>query len=462
MRLTVEHILKATSGQLIQGQKQKMIRSLSIDSRKLTPGDLFVAIRGQRLDGHDFIEEVIPQKPSAMILSKIKGSYPSDITVIKVEETTRALGRIARYHRSLFKIPVVAITGSCGKTTTKEMIAAVLSARFNVLKSEGSENNQIGVPLSLLKLDNTHQMVVIEMGTNQFGDIAWLTHIAEPTVAVLTNIGASHLERLKSPEGVFKEKLSLVKGLSSQGLIIRNGDDPYLSRIKPLLSEQKVISFGYQREFDFWVGQLKQKNNRALSFQVNGRYPFSLRSPVEHNVLNALSAIACGRHFQISFEQIALRLRDLSFPYHRQTVKKIGNNWVIDDTYNANPFSVISAIQTLRNLKTPGKKILVCADMLELGIQSRDYHHRIGTLVGESQVDVVITTGAQARWISRAARQVNPQLISYHYDSLFHLHQRLKKCCQAGDAILVKGSRAMKMERTMNHLEEICHVLLPE
>lgn len=457
---TIPEILQATRGTLIKkgSPALKAIRGVSIDSRTLCPEELFIAIEGDRFDGHDFIAQAIEKKASVLIVSKRKFSFPKNSSyppVVLVKDTTKALGDLAHFHRQRFSIPMMAVTGSNGKTTTKEMIAAVLEARYKVLRNVATENNHIGVPTTLLKLNPSHQMAVLEFGTNRFGDIGWLSQIANPTIGLFTNIGESHLEFLKTPSGVFKEKTEMIKYMKPPMTLVINRDDQYLQRILNRKFRGKIVTYGIDFPSDVQAVELKMVDPAQLQFKVQEQ-TFLLKTPAAHNVTNALAAIACGRLFQLSFPEIQKCLAKFNFPKGRQAVHRNSRFTVIDDTYNANPVSVRSALKTLGSFNGNGKKIFVCADMLELGFRSRELHSQIGKSIGKSPVDAVFTIGQCARLISQTAKRVNKSLTADHFDTLEGMHHRLKEYCQRGDIVLVKGSRGMRMERTVEFLLKDC------
>ncbi len=456
LMFTIKEIHQATRGTLIkEGTALKTIRGVSIDSRTIGPQELFIAIRGDRFDGHDYTAEAIEKQAALIIVSKKNFSFPPNLPhppVILVADTTQALGQLAHFHRQRFSIPIIAITGSNGKTTTKEMIAAVLSARYNVLKNVATENNHIGVPMTLLRLNPSYQMVVLEFGTNRFGDIRWLSQITSPTVGLFTNIGESHLEFLKTPSGVFKEKTEMIKYLKPPATLVINRDDLYLKRILNRKFKEKILTYGIDSPLDFQASGVKITGQAQLQFKVNKRQTFQLKTPAAHNVYNALAAIVCGRLFDLSFQEIQDRITDFNFPKGRQAVHRNDRFVVIDDTYNANPVSVRSALETLKSLDAKGKKIFVCADMLELGSQSKELHAAIGKSVGQSPIDAVFTIGQFARLISQTVKKENKDLTADHFDTIEGVHNRLKEYCQTGDVILVKGSRGMRMERTVEFL----------
>lgn len=461
---TIEEILKATRGTLIkEGHAFEKIRGVSIDSRTIQPQDLFIAIKGDRFNGHDYVDSAIEKQAAVIIVSKKNFSSSKNSRhppVIWVADTTKALGDLAHFHRQRFSIPIIAVTGSNGKTTTKEMIAAVLSARYNVLKNVATENNHIGVPMTLLRLNPSHQIVVLEFGTNQFGDIRWLSQIASPTVGLFTNIGESHLEFLKNPGGVFKEKTEMIKYLQPPATIVINQDDLRLKKVLNRKFKGKIFTYGIKTDLrnisHFQADAIKIIANAKLQFRVNRRQNFRLKTPAVHNVYNALAAIACGRLFRLSFQEIQERIADFNFPKGRQVVHRNDRFVVIDDTYNANPVSVRSALETLKSLNTKGKKIFVCADMLELGSQSEELHAAIGKSIGQGFLDAVFTIGQFARLISQSVKKENQDLTADHFDTIEGVHNRLKKYCRTGDVILVKGSRGMRMERTVEFLLKDC------
>ena len=304
--LTIQDIKKVTKAISVHGNVSTVITGVSINSRTTKKGNVFIAVKGARFDGHDFIRAAIRKGAVAVIVSK-KIVYSNDITVLRVRNTTRALGQIAAWHRKQFNIPIIAVTGSTGKTTTKEMIASVLAKRFKVLKNTGTENNQYGVPLTLLKLNSSHQIAVLELGTNQPGDIRWLAQITRPNAAVFTNIGESHLERLKTQSGVFREKIQLIKHLDPSGLIIFNADDRYLKTVVKKRDKRKIIRFGCEKKADSQAEQITVMNNRQIQFKIKKRI-FTIHSPVRHNVYNALAAISCGLAFKIRYNDIVAAL----------------------------------------------------------------------------------------------------------------------------------------------------------
>ncbi len=452
---SIKEIIKATQGALLSGKGSIKIKGVSIDSRTAKPGDVFIAIKGEKFDGHDFIAQVIRKSAAALVVSESIKISDKRIPVIRVDDTTKALGSLARFHRDRFSIPVIAITGSAGKTTTKEMVAAVLKTQYKVLKNIATENNHVGVPLTLLRIKKSHEAVVVEFGTNHFGEIRRLTFIANPTAAILTNIGESHLGFLKNLQGVFREKYDLVESMRKPSSVLYNCDDPYLRKIKAKNSGHRLIRFGIHGECNYRAGSIEIKDNTFLQFKVNNARTFCLRTPAAHNVYNALAAVSCADLFKVRYKNIQKALQRFRFPPGRLSVQKFGSYHVIDDTYNANPISFRSAIGALNNFNTCGRKILVCADMLELGGESKRLHESIGNLVADSPLDCVVTVGRNSRFISQMAKKKNKKLEVHHCTSFEAAQNRLKNYLQPKDIILVKGSRDMHMERMVSFIKDL-------
>lgn len=451
--LSLAQVVEATKGRLLGREKSIRINGVSIDSRTIKKGELFIAIKGERFDGHRFIGQAIKKSAAAAVAAKKDFRCPKDFPVIHVEDTAKALGALARFYRDQFSIPVVAITGSAGKTTTKEMAAAVLGARYNVLKNAATENNHIGVPLTLLRLKSSHGAAVVELGTNHFGEIRYLTEIANPTFVILTNIGESHLESFKNLAGVFREKFQILKHLRKGATVLFNGDDPTLKKIPSKNTAHCFFSFGLRDNCDYRGDQIGFQKNSLLQFRLNDRHTILLKTPACHNVYNALAAIGCGHLLGVDFRKASQALEDFKFPDGRQALYKVGSYWLIDDTYNANPVSLRSALKTIRCFPNPGKKIFVCADMLELGRQAKELHQSMGRLAARSQLDSVVTIGKLSRFISESARKYNKHLTVYHAASVEPAFHWLKNYLTDGDVLLVKGSRRMRLERLFTFLK---------
>ena len=448
---TIKEIIEATQGELIQGSAKAQVRSVCIDSRIVKKGELFIAVKGDIFDGHDFTNAVIAKGVRVLLVHKPIVVKNSKVSIVCVKDTIRALGDIARFHRLRFKVPVIALTGSAGKTTTKEMIAAVLSRKYKVLKNEGTQNNHIGVPLTLLKLKLAHQIVVLECGTNQPGDIEWLADVVRPDVAVFTNIGESHLEKLKTIRGVIKEKWKLTSLMGPQGTVIINADDLLLFRQIDQKNGFKIISYGMKAKADCKASVPNIVKGRYLNFCVNTRI-VELNSCGVNNVYNALAALSCGILFKVPFKDIILALKSFEFPQGRGQILRLGQGWLINDSYNANPVSMRSALQTLQAIETRQQRIFVVADMLELGFRSKVLHQAMGLAVAAAGVDVLITVGPLAGLMGPQARRHHKKIQVFACRDVEAAQKCLAKVFQNGDAVLIKGSRRMRMEQVSEFL----------
>jgi len=453
MKFTLKQIAHFTGGEIIQGDERIALKGISTNSRAVRKGELFIALIGEKFDGHNFLAEVAAQNAAAVIVSRTDITLPRGIGAVRVKDTVKALGRIARAYRDQFKIPVIGITGSAGKTTTKEMLARVLSAKYKVLNNPGTENNHIGVPLTLLKLRPSHDIAIIEMGTNRFGDIPWLVEVAAPTMAILTNIGESHLALLKSPQDVFREKSALIRAVPPQGRVLINTDDKFLRAVPIKDKTHKLITYGIHNKADFQARDIRSKSGK-LYFKMRGGGEFVLAAPVPANVYNALVAISCGRAFNINYNVIRKRLAGFRIKNSRQSIARLGKFWIIDDTYNANPVSFKSALNTLALLECRGRRILVCADMRELGEQSELLHRAVGEFAAAQGVAAVFSFGNFSRHIGLAAKSRCSAIEIFHGESLEEIQPRVRDFCRPGDAILIKGSRGMRMERMVAFLKQ--------
>ncbi len=448
---TVSEIIEAAKGTLVQGPAKGRVRCVRIDSRVIRRGEMFIAIKGEIFDGHDFIDDVVARGVRVILAHKPVFISDPKVSVIRVKDTARALGDIARFHRLRFKTPVIAVTGSAGKTTTKEMIAAVLSRKYKVLKNEGTQNNHIGVPLTLLKLLPSHRIVVLECGTNRPGDIGWLADVARPSVAVFTNIGESHLEKLKTTKGVLKEKWALTSFMGPKDTVVINADDPLMSTQSNRKGPFKIITYGTKPPARWQAADSHVHAGRYLRFMVRGKI-VELNSCGVNNAYNAMAAFVCGIFFKVSAADIIRALKAFEFPQGRGQIVRLGKGWLIDDTYNANPVSMRSALQTLQAIGTGGQRIFVAADMLELGGQSQALHRQVGLELAGGNIDVLITVGRKARLMAKEVRARNKKIRVFACVDTQSAQKCLAGVFHNGDAVLIKGSRRMRMEQVVEFL----------
>ena len=424
---------------------------ISIDTRTMKKGGVFLAIKGARFDGHDFIGEAFKKGARAAIVRKVpKRAFKGGGSFIKVKDTIRAMGDIAKLHRLKFNIPVICVTGSNGKTTAKDMIAHILSSRYNVLKNGTSKNNLIGLPLTLFGLNKKHDVAVLEMGMNRLGEIDRLSDIANPTIGVIANIGPSHLKFLGKLRNVFIAKKELLKHLQKGNTAILNVDDLYLRNIKKL--KAKKVHFGIEGSCKFRARDLRYSKN-TWSFSLGSRERFRLPLPGRHNIYNALIAIAVARQFGINFSTIAKRLKSFkaSCPM-RLEFKNVRGVKILDDSYNSNPLSMECAVDTLSRYDAEGGKIIVSGDMLELGEKARTMHEGIGKMIARSHIDALITMGKLSRFMRKKAKEEGMEGL-YQADSHHEAARLLRKIAKPGDVILVKGSRAMNMEKVIEEFK---------
>ncbi len=429
---------------------------VSTDSRTVAAGDLFVALRGERFDAHLFLPDVLARKAAGVVVDVHHADQvPPGVASLVVEDTARALQELAARYRRKFDLPVIAVGGSNGKTTTKEMIVRVLAKRHRVLSTKGNLNNHIGVPLTLFGLTSKHDIAVVEVGTNHPGEIAVLRDVLGPTHALITNIGREHLEFFGSVDGVAREETALwEQGEGRAPLAFVNADDHLLVRAARRL--RRTVTYGIRsRSADVRGNAVRLTGDGTVSFQFSGKrmrkpVEVDLAVPAEHNVSNALAAIAVGLFFRVPVGDVRDALQEFRAADKRMELLKTGGVTILNDTYNANPDSTIAALQTLAALPAAGNKIAVLGDMLELGMESSTEHERVGHVAAELGIDYVLTFGALARDISRV-----PGLrTAVHYDQKNMLAEYLLELLGPGDAVLVKGSRGMRMEDIVIFLQE--------
>ncbi len=453
MKMTVEEIAKACGGRLLCGNPQTVVTSVTTDSRKTEPGSLFVPIIGERTDAHMFIRAALAGG-SAAAFTQENSSMDDEKPWIAVEDTLGALQSVAVYHRKKFDIPVVGITGSVGKTTTKEMVALALSAGLNVMKTRGNLNSQVGLPQTLLELSEEHQAAVIEMGMSNFGEMSRLARIVEPACAVMTNIGISHIGQLKTRENILSEKLHITDRFREDSVLFLNGDDEMLAALRGKVP-YKTVFYGTGPDCDFRAEDVKTEGE-SIFFRYrtpNGEAgQVVLPVPGMHHVSDALAGLAVASHFGIAAANAARALASYRPLAMRQMIYHVNEITVIDDSYNASPDTARSSLQVLSSLRS-GRRIAVLADMLELGDYSEQAHFDVGVAAAKAGVDILITVGKRAEAIAEGAHSVNPEMDCHVLppDNAQAI-QILKSIVTAGDAVLIKGSRGMKMEEIVRSL----------
>ncbi len=455
MILTVEEVLRATGGILLQGKGDSSFQGISTDSRTVTEGELFIALKGPRFDGHHYALEALRKKAGGVLVEKgrigdIRWNGYRARAVIAVDDTLAALGDMAREWRRKHNTPLVALTGSNGKTTTKEMIAACLETAFPVLKTKGNLNNLIGVPLTLLTLTEKERIVVLEMGMNVPGEIRRLTEIAEPDVGLITNIQTVHLEGMGSLERLKEEKGELFRRMRRNGTLLVNQDDPRVVDLAADYPGQR-ITFGIEYPADIMAKEIRLHGAAGTSFTLileGEAMEVRLRLLGRHFVPNALSAIAVACLFGVEVARAREVLEHFQpFPMRMEVIPLKGGVTLINDAYNANPYSTEAALETLAESKGMGRAIAVLGDMLELGEFTIEAHERIGKRVSELSIDFLLAMGEKASVIVESAvRQGLPAEKARIAGSHSEAVSLLRRTMQNGDWILVKGSRRMGME----------------
>lgn len=440
-KLTTSEIAKALNGKY---NIDTEITGVCIDTRKITPGCLFVCIKGERFDAHTFAEEAIKKGAAAVMVHK---ELNIDAPYVLVKDTTDALLDLGGYYRSKFDIPVVALTGSVGKTTTKEFTHLVVSAKYNAIKTQGNLNNNIGLPQMLFQIDNSVEAAVIEMGMNHFGEIDKLVSATKPTVGLITNIGVSHIENLGSRDGILKAKLEIMHGLKKGAPLILNGDDDKLTTVR---SDEFNICFYGINNGDFRAKNIEYgENSTSFDIEYFGKVQ-SVTIPTigVHNVYNALAAFAVGYFLAVEPQKAADALKKYVPAGMRQKVVKVGDITSIEDCYNASPDSMRASLKTLADTKG-NKKIAVLADMLELGDYSKEAHSSVGKMVADNKIDYLLAFGTDAKYYVSEAIS-NGCSHAKLFDSKEALTDELLKTAEPGDVVMFKGSRGMKLEDVIN------------
>ena len=482
--LKAKEILEAVKGSLITGDENLLVRGVSTDSRTIKQGEIFFALVGPNFDGNRFVEDVFKKKAGAAVVDKSFNSQPdarSSRPIIAVDATLIALGDLARYWRNKHPLPLIAVSGSCGKTTTKEMIASILNTSYCAVKTEGNLNNLIGMPLTLFGINNRHNAAVVELGISEKGEMTKLANICKPDIALLTNIGSAHLKTLGDIDGVASAKGEIFSGLKEDGVAVINMDDPCIVKIGERVKQRRV-TFSIKSAADvFLKGYSKDNDSMSAVFNVNGDdTEVNINGYGIHNLSNAAAAIAAAVAVGAKKQDIIDGLKNYKPLHGRMEPIKLENDiTVIDDTYNANPASVEASLRSLSDMnpvRSPhvegnkktigagvvcretsngvkGRKIAVLGDMLELGDMSEESHRYIGRTAGMLGIDILFAAGWFSRYIADGAVESGMDLKNIHtFSSKLDLVSALKQTMRDGDVILVKGSRAAGMEEIVKQL----------
>ena len=433
---------------LPQMQAQATLADVCTDTRKIQTGSLFVCLRGERFDGHSFASQAAQLGAAALLVDH---PVDADVPQLVVTDTGKALLQLAGWYRRRFQLPVVGLTGSVGKTTTKEFIALVLGAKYNTLKTQGNLNNEIGVPQMLFRLEDSHTAAVIEMGMNHFGEISRLTRAVAPTVGLITNIGVSHIENLGSRAGILQAKLEILEGMAPDAPLIVNMDNDMLRTVK--LGDRPLLTFAIDdQSADFTATDIAEQGSTTTFTVHHSTFTQLVTIPTVgiHNVYNALAAMAVGYVTGVDPAAAASALANYVPAGMRQNLVQVGGVQVIEDCYNASPDSMRAALQTLGKLPVH-RRYAVLGAMLELGDYAKEAHTQVGKMAAENGIDGVLAYGADAAYIVEAAKQAGLENARL-FDTKEALAQSLAQQVQPGDGVLFKGSRGM-------HLEDVMHTV---
>ncbi len=440
-KITLTQVSEILAGKVIN--KNAEFTGVSTDSRTLQPGQLFIALSGENFDGHQFLAEVKNKGAAAAIVSR---PIEIDLPLLQVADTEKALGALAAWHRRQFTLPLIALTGSCGKTTVKEMLRTILTQAGAALANIGTLNNAIGVPLTLLQLQPEHRYAVIEMGANHPGEIAYLTQMAQPQVAFINNIAPAHLEGFGTVEGVAQAKSEIYTGLAQDGIVLINADDKFADWLKEKAADKKIITFGIEHTADFQAEALTANQEGCFSFCLKTpqeKITIQLPLPGRHTVLNAVAAAAAASSVGVTLTAIKAGLESMQPVNGRLVMKQsAAGARIFDDTYNANPFSVQAALQVLSNYS--GERVLVLGDMAELGANTEQMHSDIGRLAKELGINRLYAWGK----LSRATVQAFGEG-GVHFEDKERLSAAVRSVLQPAMTVLVKGSRSAKMEQVV-------------
>ena len=440
----IDEILQWTGAELVGILDRPIgVSGVSSDSRSVAEGELFIALKGEHFDGHEYVEDALSKGACAAVVerSELVRYDRSKCLLLAVDSGLVALGKIAAGYRARFDIPVVGITGSAGKTTTKEMVATVLEKRYNVLKTVNSENNEIGVPYTLLRLDVHHEAVVLELAARKEGDIHYLCTIAQPTVGVLLNIGTAHLEYFGSVEGVAKAKGELLEYLDESLTALINADDRVVCQ-EVQRTKGRLLTFGFQSESKFRGEGLILDQEGCGHFLLNNTIPIDLKIPGKHNAYNALAAAALGQHLGVDNDAIGSALSNFQPFSRRSEVIRLGQVTVINDSYNANPGSMRAALEMLADMEGQ-RKIVLLGDMLELGPSGPQLHVEMGQIAAEV-ADLIFTTGELGQYIADGACAAGAEHVA-HFVEKESAIVKLKSTLVVDDILLVKASRGLEL-----------------
>lgn len=448
--LTVAQISDIVGGEILCGDPNTIITNIQYDSRSVTDGSLFVPIKGARVDAHRFIEDCLKNGASAS-LTEFNAPENASKPYIKVSDTLDALQKLAANYRTRFNIKLIGVTGSVGKTSTKEMIAAALSKGLDVMKTVGNKNSQIGMPMTMFDIEDKNEAAVIEMGMSEFGEMERLCNVAKPNIAVVTNIGTAHIENLKSQENIMKEKLKITNHFDSDGVLFLNGDDPMLKTVCGKMSF-RTVTFGLDSDCDYVADNIKNEefNTKFICRHNDEINEYTIPALGVHNVKNALVAIAIGELLGLNYETIQQGLLTYQNAPMRQQIYRLDDFVLIDDSYNASPEATKVSLDVLKSISN-GKTIAVLADMLELGDEADKLHYEVGKYLADKGIDMLIAVGELSKFILKGAKENGCKEV-YGCATNTEAYECLERKKEKGCTILVKGSRGMHTDEIVSKI----------
>ena len=458
--LSIKNIIEVTKGKLLVGNEEYICKSYSKDTRTIKNGDCYIGIKGENFDGNIFWEKALENGASTVIVQNVeiedeKLKKWADKNIIKVEDTLEALYSLARYKRSLYDIPVIAITGSVGKTSTKDIVANVVSKKYKTLKTEGNNNNNIGLPFTILRLQD-EEVAVLEMGMNHFGEISLLSSIANPTICIITNIGTSHIGNLGSRENILKAKLEILEGNKKKAVIVNNDNDLLHKWQKENKENYNIKTYGIKEQSDIVAKDIKLEENKSTFTCKINNLEEKINVPVggEHFILNALCAITVGEVLKIEEDKIKEGIESFELTKKRMDIVELKNGIkIINDAYNASLESMTASLKVLSEFKE--RKIAVLGDMFELGDFSEELHRKVGKEVVKNNVDILIACGENAKYIADVAKEKMSKENIYYLENKEEIEPLLEKIVKNNDVILFKASNGMGFYKIAERLVKL-------
>lgn len=454
IKLSVNDLIKATNGKLLYGDSNTYIDNITIDSREINNNSLFIPIIGEKYDAHTFMNDCYLKGCRTFLIDKNHSFYKDNINLIEVDDTSKAFGYISKYYRNLFNVDCIAITGSTGKTTTKDMTYSVVNTKYKTLKNIENLNNEIGVPKTLLNLDNTYEKAIIEMGMQHKGEISYLKDLVSPRIGIITKIGMAHIEFFKDgKKGIFDAKMEIANDFDSNNILIVNGDDEYLKTLKDKNLKYKLYTYGFNTDNDIYCTKysISDVANFTINY-LNKEYDFTIPTPAKHNILNAMASIMVGFILDIDYIDIKNGLENYESSKNRMDIFKKDDILFINDSYNANYDSMIAMIDVLSSYKT--RKVALLGDMYELGSEEENVHKLVGKYIKDKDINLLITVGNISNLINESA--INNGFNkdnSYHFNDKDELLKEIDKLIKKDDTVLIKASNSVKLYEVANYFK---------